>query len=83
MDHRLPEGPAGLATVRSLAQWALDYAIDGDHLGFPFDRPYLSLYERCRMVRRAAAIPQPRLRNRCLRQILIEVPGGGARMLTT
>lgn len=53
-EHWLPEGPAGLATVRSLAQWALDYPSDGDHLGFPFDRPYLDLYERCRMVRRAA-----------------------------
>lgn len=53
-EHQVPEGPAGLATVRSLAQWVLDYPSDGDHLGFPFDRPYLDLLERCRTVRRAA-----------------------------
>ena len=52
-DHQLPDGRAGLAIVRSLAQWVLDYPSDGDHLGFPFDRPYLDFYERCRTVRRA------------------------------
>lgn len=53
IEHQLPEGPPGLAAVRSLAQWVLDYANEGDQLGFPFDRPYLDLYERCRNVRRA------------------------------
>jgi hypothetical protein len=53
-EHQLPEGPAGLAAIRSLAQWVLDYASSGDHLGFPFDQPYLDLYERCRTARRAA-----------------------------
>jgi len=52
-EHILPAGSAGLTTVRSLALWILDYPCDGHHLGFPFDRPYLDLYERCRTVRRA------------------------------
>jgi len=52
-EHLLPEGDAGLATVRALAQWVLDSARDGKHLGFPFERPYLDLYERARKARRA------------------------------
>jgi hypothetical protein len=52
-DHVLPEGGSGLATVRALAQWVLDSARDGKHLGFPFERPYLDLYQRARKVRRA------------------------------
>lgn len=50
----LPPGAAGLAVVRSLAQWILDYKRDGHGLGFPFDHPYLDFYRRCRTVRRAA-----------------------------
>jgi len=46
-DPRLPEGSAGIVAVRSLAQWALDYAADGKDQGFPFDLPYLDLYVRC------------------------------------
>lgn len=53
-DRVLPTGAAGLATVRALAQWALDYKRDGQGLGFPFDRPYLDFYRRCCAVRRAA-----------------------------
>lgn len=45
--HRLPEGSAGMVAVRSLAQWVLDYAADGNDRGFPFDLPYLDLYVRC------------------------------------
>jgi hypothetical protein len=52
-EHVLPEGRAGLATVRALAQWVLDSARDGKHVGFPFERPYLDLYERARKARRA------------------------------
>lgn len=52
-EHVLPERRTGLATVRALAQWVLDSARDGKHLGFPFERPYLDLYERARKVRRA------------------------------
>lgn len=51
--HVLPRGRAGLATVRALAQWVLDYRADGDDLGVPFDRPYLDLYDRSMAVRRA------------------------------
>ncbi|MBI4678907.1 MAG: hypothetical protein HY748_15115 [Elusimicrobia bacterium] len=52
--HVLPTGANGEAFVRSLAQWTLDYAQEGDGLGFPFDRPYLDFYRRCRTIRRAA-----------------------------
>lgn len=52
-EHVLPDGRAGLAAVRTLAQWVLDFARDGRHLGFPFERPYLDLYERARKARRA------------------------------
>lgn len=39
--HVLPTGPAGLAVIRALAQWPLDYQQDGTYRSFPFDRPYL------------------------------------------
>ncbi|MEW6743386.1 MAG: hypothetical protein AB1486_11570 [Planctomycetota bacterium] len=52
-QHALPAGATGCAVVRALAQWALDAQTQGQHLGFPFDRPYLALYQRCRTVRRA------------------------------
>jgi hypothetical protein len=39
----LPEGDDGLAVVRGIAQWVLDYAADGNDLGLSFDRPYLDL----------------------------------------
>lgn len=51
--QRLPDGPAGLATVRALVQWVLDYAADATGDGMPFDRPYLDLYERCHQTQRA------------------------------
>ncbi|MBI4870221.1 MAG: hypothetical protein HY814_01490 [Candidatus Riflebacteria bacterium] len=51
--HRLPAGNTGLAVVRALAQWALDYAQDGHRGDFPFEQPYLDLYLRCRKLRRA------------------------------
>lgn len=54
IGHALPSGADGAAFVRSLAQWTLDYAQEGDGLGFPFDRPYLDFYRRCRTIRRAA-----------------------------
>lgn len=49
----LPSGACGLATVRALAQWVLDYPVEGNNLRFPFDRPYLDLYERSLTVRLA------------------------------
>jgi hypothetical protein len=50
----LPPGPAGLAVVRALGQWVLDYPDEGTDAGFPFDRPYLDLYRRCLRACRAA-----------------------------
>jgi len=52
--HVLPSGRAGLATVRAFTQWVLDYPADSNNDGFPFDRPYLDLYDRCITARRAA-----------------------------
>ncbi len=51
--HALPEGDDGVAVVRGVAQWVLDYAADGNDLGLPFDRPYLDLYDRCTQARSA------------------------------
>jgi hypothetical protein len=50
----LPGGQAGLAVVRALGQWVLDYPHDGTDAGFPFDRPFLDLYRRCQCACRAA-----------------------------
>ncbi len=52
-EHRLPQGRDGLAVVRSIAQWILDYKADSTNLDFPFDRPYLDLYNRCKIAQRA------------------------------
>ncbi len=52
--HALPDGSAGLATVRAMAQWVLDYHADGNDQGVPFERPYLDLHDRCRAACRAA-----------------------------
>lgn len=51
--HGVPDGASGLACVRAMAQWVLDFAADGQDQGFPFDRPYLDLCARGRQVRRA------------------------------
>jgi hypothetical protein len=51
--HRIPPGQDGLAVVRAITQWALDYRADATGLDFPFDRPYLDLYDRCRLALRA------------------------------
>jgi len=45
--HPIPDAAGGITTVRSLAQWVLDYHADGAGLGFPFDLPWLDLYGRC------------------------------------
>ena len=52
-DYRLPQGEKGLAIVRTIAQWTLDYKDDSTGLDFPFDRPYLDLYNRCKIALRA------------------------------
>jgi hypothetical protein len=52
-SHRIPDGVSGTTAVRSLAQWVLDYRADGTDQGFPFDLPYLDLYDRCLQVSQA------------------------------
>ncbi|MFC1482451.1 hypothetical protein ACFL51_01455 [Myxococcota bacterium] len=51
--HVVPRGQDGLAIVRALAQWTLDYPADATGRDFPFDRPYLDFYHRCRTSLRA------------------------------
>ena len=51
-SHDLPEGNAGVAVVRGLAQWVFDYAAAEKSRNFPFDRPYLDLYDRGVRARR-------------------------------
>ncbi len=45
-NHSIPEGRTGIAAVRTLAQWILDYQADSSGEDFPFDRPYLDFYDR-------------------------------------
>lgn len=52
----LPGGEFGISIVRALGQWILDYSHDGKHLGFPFDRPHLDFYQRCRTVNKSIKI---------------------------
>jgi hypothetical protein len=52
-DYRLPPGRDGLAVVRNIAQWILDYKANLSGLDFPFDRPYLSFHKRCLIALRA------------------------------
>ncbi len=51
---RLSNGKPGLAVVRAMGQWVLDYPQDGTDAGFPFDRPLLDLYRRCLRALRAS-----------------------------
>lgn len=51
--HQLPVGPLGIALVRALTQWVLDYPADGHDEGFPFDLPYRDLFRRCCTALRA------------------------------
>lgn len=53
-EKRLPAGSAGIATARALAQWILDYPAEGNGHGFPFDLPWLALYDRCLQASSAA-----------------------------
>jgi len=46
-EYAIPAGEDGLAIVRALAQWTLDFRADASGLDYPFDRPYLDLYQRC------------------------------------
>ncbi|MEJ2327597.1 MAG: hypothetical protein P8Y25_12625 [Chromatiaceae bacterium] len=51
--HGIASGDDGLAIVRALAQWTLDYKAQASGFDYPFDRPYLDLYERCLTTLRA------------------------------
>ena len=51
--HGIVSGDEGLAIVRAVAQWTLDYKARASGLDYPFDRPYLDLYERCSTALRA------------------------------
>jgi hypothetical protein len=51
--HQLPDGTTGLAVVRAIAQWVLDYPADGNDEGFPFDLPYLAFHRRSSRALRA------------------------------
>ena len=51
--HGIESGDDGLAIVRAVAQWTLDYKAQASGLDYPFDRPYLDLYERCSTALRA------------------------------
>jgi hypothetical protein len=52
--HRVESGTEGLAEVRALAQWTLDFKAEASGLDFPFDRPYLDFYNRCKTALRAS-----------------------------
>lgn len=52
---RIPAGSVGIAIVRGMTQWILDYPAEGNGQGFPFDLPWLGLYHRCRQAARALA----------------------------
>ena len=52
-EHGIKSGNEGLAIVRAVAQWTLDYKAQASGLDYPFDRPYLDLYERCLTALRA------------------------------
>ena len=53
-QHALPEARQdAIGVVRALAQWVLDYPADATGADFPFDRPYLDLYDRSLRARRA------------------------------
>jgi len=53
MGYQLPSGTTGLAAVRAIAQWVLNYKTDGNDEGFPFDLPYLDFQHRSSHALRA------------------------------
>jgi len=52
-EHRIDPGRDGKGTVRALAQWVLDFKAQATGLDFPFDRPYLDLFDRAMTALRA------------------------------
>lgn len=80
-DPHLPAGQAGLAAVRALAQWVLDYPAQATGADFPFDRPYLDLYDRATLALRAVEgfsgqAPAPAVRKALQRLHRILAPVG-------
>ena len=61
-SFQLPTGDVGLAAVRAISQWVLDYSDDGTDAGFPFDHPWLDLYLRCL---RSSRVAESWLRKSC------------------
>jgi len=73
-DHRIDPGRDGMATVRALAQWVLDYKAQATGLDFPFDRPYFDLYDRSMTALRATDAflltpPQDKVVTRALKRL--------------
>lgn len=52
-DLVLPEGRAGIATLRALIQWVIDYHSESKGIDFPFSRPYLAFYDRSKTALKA------------------------------
>jgi hypothetical protein len=70
-DYRIEDGPKGIAVVRSLAQWILDFKAQATGLDFPFDRPYLDLYDRCLTALRATdTFLQNAPNDKCVKRLL-------------
>ena len=52
-SYRMPEGPIGIAVLRSSVQWVLDIHSETNNLRFPFELPHLIFYEKCVNLRYA------------------------------
>lgn len=52
----LPEGETGLAIIRTLGQWALDYLYENKNQVFPFAVPYYEFYKRCKLIHQLCAM---------------------------
>ncbi len=52
-SYTMPEGPIGIAALRSHVQWVLDIHSETNNLRFPFELPHLIFYDQCKELRRA------------------------------
>lgn len=73
-DHQISPGRDGLAIIRALAQWTLDFKAQATGLDFPFDRPYLDLYDRSMAALRATDAflrrpPEDKVATRALKRL--------------
>ncbi|MCP4365584.1 MAG: hypothetical protein GY800_09850, partial [Planctomycetes bacterium] len=55
-SYRMPEGPIGIAALRSNVQWVLDIHSETNNLRFPFELPHLIFYDQCKELRRACDV---------------------------